>query len=184
MRHELLGGESTFFSDLIKCDEKLAEATWCKGCPFCGGRLDRADYPRKPRGLPAQLEEAFSRRYSFCCAKEGCRRRSTPPSLRFFGRRVYIAAIILVICGRLLTARRAAVPKNTARRWRRHFSTGFRDLPFWQRARGLLMPPIDEGDLVASLLSRFGGDRVARLHQVLHFLSPVTTRSAGEMMAR
>ena len=85
MWHELLGGESPFFSYLIESDEKLAADTRQRGCP-CGGRIDRADYPRKPRGVPAEWDEAFSRRYSFCCAKEGCRRRSTPPSLRFFGR--------------------------------------------------------------------------------------------------
>jgi hypothetical protein len=34
--------------------------------------LDRADYWRKPRGLPAALEDNFRRRPSFCCRAEGC----------------------------------------------------------------------------------------------------------------
>jgi len=34
---------------------------------------------------------------SFCCALDGCRSRATPPSLRFLGRKVYLAAIVVLI---------------------------------------------------------------------------------------
>jgi hypothetical protein len=82
MWHTLLDDESAFFNLLIEIetDEKLATEVKSAGCP-CGGRLDRADYPRKPRGLPPEWEETFSSRISFCCAREGCRRRITPPLL-------------------------------------------------------------------------------------------------------
>ena len=172
MWHELLSNESAFFTLLIESDEALAAETRKKGC-HCGGRLDRADYPRKPRGLPAKWDQAFSKRISFCCDKEGCRRRSTPPSVRFFGRRVYIAALILVVCARWVTAHHAEVPKNTARRWRRFFDTTFVTLPLWQVARGYLMPPIDHKDLIALLLHRFGGGEIG-LSKTLRFLSPIT----------
>jgi len=35
---------------------------------------------------------ARSWRFSFCCARDGCRTRKTPPSFRFLGRKVYLAA--------------------------------------------------------------------------------------------
>jgi hypothetical protein len=38
-----------------------------------------------------------TRRFSFCCAVDGCRSRATPPSLRFLGPKVYIAAIVVLI---------------------------------------------------------------------------------------
>jgi hypothetical protein len=37
------------------------------------------------------------RRFSFCCAIDGRRSRVTPPSLRFLGPKVYIAAIVVLI---------------------------------------------------------------------------------------
>lgn len=182
MWHELVGDESAFFSSLIDSDERLAAAVRQRGCP-CGGRLDRADYPRKPRGIPAAWDDAFNRRISFCCAREGCRRRCTPPSVRFFGRRVYVAAVILAVCGLWTTARGAKVPRNTARRWRRYFRTSFVGSSFWQAARGRLIPPIDSTSLVASLLGRFGGDRATALRNALRFICPVTSESAGGLMA-
>ena len=66
-------------------------------CRYCGGPLHRGDYPRKPRGgLSPSAAEAFGRRFSLCCGREGCRRRATPPSVRFLGRRVYVGAVVIV----------------------------------------------------------------------------------------
>jgi hypothetical protein len=42
------------------------------------------------------LGREYTQRFSFCCAIDGCRSRATPPSLRFLGRKVYCAAIIVV----------------------------------------------------------------------------------------
>ena len=74
-------------------DARVARITKAAGCPRCGGRLDRADYPRKPRGGP---EGTAERRLSFCCCRDGCRRRATPPSLVFLGRRVYLGMAVLL----------------------------------------------------------------------------------------
>ena len=83
---------STLYPILRNLDEKLAAEARERGCP-CGGQLHRACYPRKPRGAPREVEEdkAYRQRLSFCCAKEGCRRRTTPPSVLFLGRKVYFA---------------------------------------------------------------------------------------------
>ena len=183
MWHGVCGDESAFFASLIEIDERLALATRELGCPCCGGRLHRADYPRKPRGIPAAWDASFSWRISLCCATEGCRKRCTPRSVRFFGRRVYIAAVIVVVSGLWATARSARVPRNTARRWRRYFDGDFPQSAFWASARGSLMPPIESSTLVASLLCRFSGEPAHKLRSALRFLSPVTTKSAPEMMA-
>ena len=57
--------------------------------------MHRAFYPRKPRGL-FEAEWAESRRHSFCCGREGCRKRHTPSSVRFLGRRVYVGVVVVV----------------------------------------------------------------------------------------
>jgi len=80
---------------LLLFDRDLAEGYRLEGCP-CGGSLHRAAYVRKPRGVPWGLPEGFCIRESFCCSREGCRRRLTPPSLRFLGRRVYLGAVVVV----------------------------------------------------------------------------------------
>ena len=70
-----------------KVDADLAEAERVKGCRHCSGKLHRANYKRKPRGVESWPDAPL--RDSFCCDQEGCRRRHTPPSVRFLGRRVY-----------------------------------------------------------------------------------------------
>jgi len=42
-------------------------------------------------------EDAFVLSRPFCCAVDGCRSRATPPSLRFLGRKVYLAAIVVLV---------------------------------------------------------------------------------------
>ncbi len=89
--------EDKFFALLEQEDARAAAAVKAAGCRYCGGRLDRADYPRKPRGgSMAAAGERRVRRTSFCCAKEGCRRRATPPSLVFLGRKVYLGIVVVV----------------------------------------------------------------------------------------
>src|SRR5947207_31166 len=78
MYHELPFGAS-FWPFLLSVDQDLAQTTRQKACP-CGGRLHRADYPRKPRGAEG-LPEDDALRFSFCCASDGCRKRVTPPSV-------------------------------------------------------------------------------------------------------
>ena len=181
MWHDLGIAEKDFFQGLVEADEQLAARVWASGCS-CGGRLDRADYPRKARGIPEEWDDLFSRRISFCCCKEGCRRRKTPPSVRFFGRRVYVAAVILAVCARWVSARRAEVRRRTKRRWLAWFRTDFVGSRFWQGQSARLMPPVADDELPASLLSRFSGGRASVLDSTLSFLSPMTTKSAAEVM--
>jgi hypothetical protein len=139
---------------------------------------------------PALPPWARARPVSFCCAVDGCRSRATPPSLRFLGPKVYIAAIVVLIAILLhgATARRMrelteviGVDRRTVERWRRWWREGFTATSFWQSARATLMPPVDQDRLPAALIERFAGDDADRLVALLRFMGPLT---GGRMQAR
>src|SRR6202521_5812725 len=80
--------DATFHHLLLACDRELADTARGAGCKRCGGVVHSAPYWRKPRGRPCRLGREHDRRFSFCCAVDGCRSRATPPSLRFLGPKV------------------------------------------------------------------------------------------------
>ena len=97
MCHDLLE-DANLWRQLSELDRQIAAQVQSQGCP-CGGVLHRACYPRKPRGAARKLlTEQYESRLSFCCNKEGCRRRTTPPSVRYLGRRVYLGVIVILAC--------------------------------------------------------------------------------------
>ena len=65
----------TASGSLLALDVELAAQTRERGCPHCGGALHSARYLRKPRGGPWDVGEELAVRHSFCCARDGCRRR-------------------------------------------------------------------------------------------------------------
>ena len=89
--------DAKFSALLLRIDHDLAAQTRSEGCG-CGGALHRADYPRKPRGCPREVRPDHSSRLSFCCAE--CRKRSTSKSVRFLGRRVYLALAVVLVSAR------------------------------------------------------------------------------------
>jgi hypothetical protein len=50
-----LFADNRLYDYLLEIDRELAAPARAAGCPRCGGRLDSATYPRKPRGGPARL---------------------------------------------------------------------------------------------------------------------------------
>jgi len=88
--------DSRFYQFLFRIDQDIAAQVRAGGC-CCGGILHSARYPRKPRGIRTKMDESYTSRLSFCCAREGCRRRSTPPSVRFLGRKVYLGAVVILV---------------------------------------------------------------------------------------
>lgn len=142
-----------FFDLLDAEDGRVAAAVKAIGCPDCGGRLDRADYPRKPRGGElGAAGEVFDRRRSLCCAQEGCRHRRTPPSLVFLGRRIYLAITVVIAAWR--SAATTSPPRRTVARWRTWFAA-LRDTPWWITQRGRLWPPIEPAEILpAAILDR------------------------------
>ena len=126
--------DSTFFAILTTIDHDLAERMRAAGCVWCGGRLHSPRYPRKPRGRPTGLGREYEWRLSFCCARDGCRRRMTPPSVRYLGRRVYLGVAVVLVSAMThgLSVRRVAelhahlgVGLRTLRRWRRWWHESF-----------------------------------------------------------
>jgi hypothetical protein len=180
--------DSRFFALLLRIDHEFAAEVRAGGCGKCGGRLDTADYPRKPRGgPPPELKEEYSCRFSLCCDVEGCRTRATPQSVRFLGRRVYLGAAVILASAMLhgVTDKRLAelrervyptLAKDTLLRWRAWWRQTLPEMPFWQATRARFDHPLDKAELPASLLARFGDDERDRLVATLKFLSPLTTR--------
>lgn len=182
MCQELLG-DTRLVRLLARMDEDLAAQAQAEGCA-CGGRLHRARYPRKPRGSPADVDALLAWRHSFCCAREGCRRRKTPISVRFLGRRVYLGVVVLLAtaCEGGLTRRRVAalrerfgVSERTLRRWRTWWRETFPRTRFWRTARAGFVPPVAVGALPTSLVERFAGaDERERVIRMLAFLGPLS----------
>jgi hypothetical protein len=143
-----------FFKQLDDEDARIAAEVKARGCPECGGRLDRADYPRKPRGGElAAVAESFERRRSLCCAREGCRRRSTPPSLVFLGRRVYVS-IAVVLAVWQATKAWLSPPRRTVGRWRSWFAA-LRDTTWWITVKARLSPAVEPAEILpAAIIER------------------------------
>ena len=180
--------EATLFEALLAIDRDLASTAQAGGCLICGGRLDHGDYPRKPRGGPATLGLAYDRRFSFCC--DACRKRLTPVSVRFLGRKVYLGVVVLRACvlregpTRWRVARlrdQLGVGADTLARWHHWWWDAFVRTPFWKAARARFAPAIAEDALPGCLLERFTGDGAARVLAVLRVLGPLTTTSASTL---
>ena len=180
--------DSRFFDLLLTLDEELAGEARRVGCA-CGGVLHGAAYERKPRGGPAGLARGSAIRFSFCCATEGCRRRMTPPSLRFLGRKVFFGMLVLLLpvlrdgptperLKRLCET--FAVSVRTVRRWCRFWRETFVTSRVWQAARGRFAAPVREGALPGSLLGAFSviSDAESRVVAVLRLVSPIGAGAA------
>ena len=175
------------FQFLGAIDDDLATQCRVLGCRFCGGVLHSARYPRKPRADPTQLDAtAPTTRQSFCCDR--CRRRTTPASVSFLGRRVYPGLVVVLlsamqsgVTNKTVQDLRSSlgVARRTLQRWRRWWRECFVRTQFWQIEQGRFMPIVESGDLPASLLNRFlGCDARSRLINCLRFLSPLTIPGA------
>lgn len=185
--YSALLADGRLYDLLQRFDHDLAAEQRAGGCPRCGGVLHLARYPRKPRGFVGRLNAEYRWRLSFCCARENCRKRATPASLRFLGRKVYLGAVVVLIsalrCGptpartRYLEER-IGVSRRTVVRWRKWWCKQLIDTPFWRAASAALTPPVEHEALPASLLARFAGAARDRLVSLLRFIAPLTTESA------
>jgi hypothetical protein len=168
---------------LLQFDKDLATEACAQGCPDCKGKLHSAVFRRKPRGTLQPFEPEFCVRFSYCCAKDGCRHRTTPPSLRFLNRRIYLGAVVV-----LVSALRSGVTPfrtehlkelvgvsgQTVLRWQRWWQEVFPETIFWRAARGALRAPVQIGALPLSLLEQFTGAAREQLLDLLRFLKPLT----------
>jgi hypothetical protein len=180
-----LGGE--FFRLLVELDEAMTRRVAAERCPVCNGPLHRGDYDRKPRGaLIAPAGEAFVRRFSLCCGREGCRKRATPPSVRFLGRRVYVGAVVIVASIVALALhsvaeirRQTGVPARTVRRWLGWWQGPFLHTGVFVSICARLIG-VDVGRVPASILDRLPGTGAERVRTMLELLVPLTTGSVAD----
>ena len=184
---EALLRDVRFHRLLLAFDEDLAALTRAQRCQRCNGVLHSARYWRKPRGLPGGLSEEYRRRFSFCCARRECRARKTAKSLRFLGRKIYAATILVLVSAlrhgaKAATRRRlqelVGASRRTVTRWHRWWCESFVATSFWRSARATLRAPVSTSSLPASLLERFSGDPATQLLSFLRFLGPLTGGAA------
>ena len=157
----------SLFRLLRTIDSDLAQKTRQQHCPYCGGPLYQSNYARKPRGGPTTIPEAYLIRESLCCGREGCRKRTLPPSCLFMGRRVYWGCVILVVMAlrqqrlRGASARKLQtifeISRSTLARWFAYFKEEFPRSARWQRLRGRVICGVENERLPTSLLECFLG---------------------------
>ena len=179
--------DASFYQSLFQLDQAIAADVQAAGCQYCGGRLHVADYPRKARGVRSALDASYQYRLSFCCAMDGCRRRTTPPSVRFLGRKVYLGVIIVLVTaltdGLSSHHRRRLIDQldlwpQTIARWQRWWREQAPMTRCWQALRPRFVPPIEIRALPGALLGRLtGSDQAQRVRQLLTLIAPLTTGS-------
>ncbi len=179
--------DSRFYQFLFQIDQEIAGDVRLRGCAHCGGRLHFARYPRKPRGMRCARDGTYEARLSFCCANEGCRRRCTPPSVRFLGRKVYLGTIVILVMamehGLSPKRRKRLIDQldlypQTLSRWRQWWRKIFPVSRCWRTHKGHFIPPVDISQLPGALLGRLQGKDLAhRVCLLLRLLMPITTSS-------
>lgn len=189
MCHAFIGAAS-FWLLLFQIDEDLAAQVRAEGCRSCGGPLHSARYRRKPRGVARRLlDDSIGTRLSFCCARDGCRRRHTPASVRFLDRRVFLGAVVVLVTALSsgLTGKRVAVlceqfdvSVRTLRRWQVWWRERFVATALWKRLRGRLVVPVAPSTLPGSLLACLHfEDESERLIHLLRLLAPLSSSSSA-----
>ena len=183
MCHTLLHSPE-FFSLLLQIDANTAAQMHGTVCPLCGdGVLHRANYQRKPKAVPEEVLWDFQSRWSFCCNL--CRKRTTPMSVRFLGRRVYVALAVVLLPQRRSTLSAVAieicntldVPPRTLSRWRQWWRELFPATTLWQAQCARFMPPVQTIDLPTSLIEQFIGAAHEATGRLLVFLAPLSVRT-------
>ena len=175
---------SRWWSLLVLIDAGIAWSVQKARCPCCGGRLDSGHYTRKVRGLVDGQGPEAGLRWSWCCSREGCRKRVTPPSVRFWGRLVYAGAVVVALAGEAPKSasgnrlwRLIGCARQTWARWRSRFAG------LWETATGrmiagwLTLSGQQRGD-VCVVLSQWPGSwpfRAARWQLLIHPLTGGTS---------
>ena len=183
--------DAHFHALLLRIDHEKLEEVRKGRCPHCEGPLHAGHFARKPRGFGLReglVPEGYETRFGLCCG--WCRQRTLPESVRFLGRKVYLAATVAVATVLVRGAERGAVKLlrgtlgvswSTLARWRRWWQelTGS---GFWKRLGGQLPVGLDVAALPTSLLDSFAGDPAERLLRLLRLLGPLTGSSRSRCL--
>jgi hypothetical protein len=135
-------------------------------------------------------EASHDYRASFCCSRDGCRHRVTPPSVRFLGRKRFLSSVVLLVSAarygarpRLAQALRHAygVSHGTLARWQRWWRETVPTTAFWVVAKTRLIPPIDPSQVPVELVKRF--EATAALENLIAALRFIATLPCELSMA-
>lgn len=168
-----------FFKLLEELDFKIAQAAKACMCRYCGSKLHCGDFKRQSRGILI-----WDKRYSFDCSR--CRRRKTPPSVRFLGRRVFAGVVVVLVCAMMhgasagrarILAEKLKIDHRTLKRWLIWWREIFVESGFWKGARSLFKTPVDSARMPLGLVEAFGAERCGGMVNLLRFLAPITTNS-------
>ena len=178
---------SEFHALLNEIDQSLANEMCRSPCPNCGGRLHASNYPRCPHGVPTQFRDQYEQRLSFSCAD--CRKRITPPSVKFFGRYWHVAPMLILISAlqlgindrRIEQVKRhfgVTVRASTWKRWRLWWQATFPTTLFWKQEKGRVsIPSEQELRLPRVLFTMHKKTLPDSIVSLLKFLSPMTSGS-------
>lgn len=174
--------DTRFYTRLFDLDRLIAEQIRQAKCLFCGGTLHQSHFPRKPRGIPEGLPSDFHIRFSYCCSQDGCRKRLTPPSMRFLSRKVYCSSIIFLVflfkaqtdelkveyLNKILDT---SLSIETLRRWRNFWKN---IVPKSQTLKRQGFSHLVVQLLPSSLVSQFVGNLNKQLEMGLRWILPLT----------
>lgn len=182
--HDSLLRDVDFWRFLLDLDREFAQSARKNGCS-CRGRLHVGNYFRNPRGGPDGLPKECCLRLSLCCAREGCRKRLTPPSVRFLGPKVYLLSVIFLAAAmrqgpsprtmRELSTLVGA-DRRTIARWQVLWQEHFPQTRFWKVERARLPHPNEATLLPRALVVAFFTSHQPRddWERLLRFLAPIT----------
>jgi hypothetical protein len=181
--------DKRLYEFLEKVDEDFAYEVKSRGCDHCGEVLHRADFERKPRGF--QAGPSWDRRHSFCCSRDGCRKRHTPASVRFLGRKVYVGVIVVLVSAMMHGAnehrlkrmqQELSIDRRTLKRWHQWWTRIFVQSFFWKAERGRFVSQMPSAQMPLCLVQAFGAVQIGGLVKLMRFLSPITTQSCTQVL--
>lgn len=175
---------------LARLDEKHAQRVRAAGCPMCGGPLHAGHYVRAawgwPRAVPREAPDVRLRiRWSLCCGRRGCRKRVTPESWRFHGRRFYVAPMVLALAAQATgvaveTSGWDGPCRRTVRRWLSWWQSVFAATGEWVSLRGRFERGLPATRLPGGLAGLVR--RPSPLRLLMHGLSLVRPWTGGSTM--
>lgn len=180
--HSPILDDPRLYPFLCEVDADLAAKVQPVGCPQCGAVLHSARYRRRVHGIAMRAEVSHDYRASFCCSRDGCRHRVTPPSVRFLGRKRFLSAVVLLVSAARYGARpkfaqalrRAyGVSHSTLARWQRWWRDTIPTTAFWAVAKARLVPAIDPSRVPVELVKRF--EATAALENLIAALRFIAT---------
>lgn len=173
--HTLLHDE-TFFSYLRKIDKDLADQVQQGGCKKCKSVLHHADYLRSQGfGITEDSDKESRRRYSLCCAADGCRARNTPASVQFMRGKCFVSVVIVLMTAmqhgitadrQKKIAQELGIARQTLHRWRFWWKEIFTQSPGWRSWKSQSHVECS-ADLPDALLARFQSVATHPIHALI-----------------